>query len=72
MDRPFYIGKICVTPQTSQREVQFCVSDEEGYLFRLVPIPEGFAISKLDRAVGHSIDPSLVALVSFNIENHYS
>lgn len=72
MDRPFYIGKICVTPQTSEREVQFCVSDEGGYLFRLVPTPEGFAVSKSDKVEGHAIDPSLVALVISNIENHYS
>lgn len=72
MDRPFYIGKICVTPQTSEREVQFSVSDQEGYLFRLVPTPDGFAVSKLDQVVGQSIDPTMVALVISNIESHYS
>lgn len=72
MDRPFYIGKICVTPQTSEREVQFCVSDEEGYLFRLVPTPEGFAVSKLDHALDHCINQSLVTFIADSIESRYS
>jgi len=41
-------------------------------LFRLVPTPEGFNVSKLDQAVGQSIDPTMIALVVSNIENHYS
>ncbi len=72
MDTSFYIGTICITPHTSEREVHFSVSDTEGYLFRLVPTPEGFAVSRMDRALDQYIDPSLVTLISEAIESHYS
>lgn len=72
MDAPFYIGSLCITPHTSEREVHFSVSDHEGYLFRLVPTPDGFAVSRMDRALDQCIDPSLVTLISDAIESHYS
>lgn len=72
MDSPFYIDSLCITPHTSEREVQFSVSDPEGYLFRLVPTPEGFAVSRMDRALDQFIDLTLVTLVSDSIESHYS
>lgn len=71
MDTPFYIGTICITPHTSEREVHFSVADQEGYLFRLVPTPDGFSVSLMDQALGHAIDQALVTFVSDAIESHY-
>ncbi len=72
MDTPFYIGTICITPHTSEREVHFSVSDQDGYLFRLVPTPDGFSVSQMDRALDHPIDQSLVKLIGDAIESRFS
>lgn len=43
-------------PEFTEREVNFVVSDREGYLSRLVPDLKGFDILALDRTLGTRMD----------------
>lgn len=60
-----------IAPEFTEREVNFVVSDSEGYLFRLVPDLTGFDLSPLDRALGTSIDQQVVEEIGYNIHSYY-
>ena len=47
-----------------EKEVNFELSDEKGYICRLVPGFFGFELSTLDRAVDNQIDPNFLARLS--------
>jgi len=61
-----------ITPQFTEREVNFEVSDSEGYLFRLVPDLEGFRLSPLDKALDADINPALAEQIGSRIDNYFS
>jgi hypothetical protein len=49
-----------IEPVYLEREVNYEVSQEGKYLFRLVPGYSGFELSALDRALDAQVDPKLV------------
>lgn len=61
-----------ITPQFTEREVNFVVSDSEGYLFRLVPDLEGFHLSPLDLALDQEINTVLAEKIGSGIESYFS
>lgn len=61
-----------ITPRFTEREVNFEVSDSEGYLFRLVPDLEGFRISLLDRALDVNVNPLLAEQIGSGIDSYFA
>ncbi|MCA6441244.1 MAG: hypothetical protein IM598_10565 [Chitinophagaceae bacterium] len=61
-----------ITPRFTEREVNFEVSNSEGYLFRLVPDLEGFRLSPLDKALDAEINPKLAEQIGSWIDNYFS
>lgn len=61
-----------ITPQFTEREVNFEVRDSEGYLFRLVPSLEGFCLSPLDRALDAEVNPLLAEQIGTEIDSYFA
>lgn len=72
MDAVIEIVGFRIDPVFTEREVNFVVSDREGYLFRLVPDLEGFRLSPLDKALDADINLALAEQISSGIDNYFS
>ena len=72
MEEVIELQGFSVTTQFTEREVNFVVSDREGYLFRLVPDLEGFCLSQLDKALDADIDPELAEQIGSGIDSYFS
>jgi len=64
MARPFEFEGLVLRPVDTQREINFEVRDEEGYVCRLVPQLNGFDLSPLDHALGNLRALPLVPRIS--------
>ncbi len=64
MAKPFMIEQYTVTPVETEMEVNFIISDDSGYLCRLVPGEVGFEVSKTDIALGIDIPLKLLCQLS--------
>jgi hypothetical protein len=71
-----HIGEVIrIETVYADREVNFSVHNDKGYLFRMVPASSpnlGFDISALDKSLEVSIDPALFQRASEAIESYYS
>lgn len=66
------INGLNVRREFTEREVNFVVSDEEGYLFRLVPDLEGFLLSPLDRALDTDVNLVVAEQIGNGIDSYFS
>jgi len=61
---------LAVHPVFTEREINFIVYENEEYLFRLVPTPNGFIPSKTDQTFGICYDAKMIAcLTDFIFQN---
>ena len=64
MVKPFELGEYTITPQPLEKEVNYIVSNKDGYTCRLVPGYAGFEISKADKALGIELPLEILSQIS--------
>lgn len=69
MKNIFKFEDYILCPVRSNRELNFVITNKEGYVCRLVPDIYGFGLSPLDKALGNvSILPSLPQIIDFILQ----
>lgn len=65
------IGGLNIKRVYTEREINFVVSDNQGYLFKLVPDIASFRLSLLDQALGIKANPSIVEKIGSRIDSYF-